>query len=124
MPNASTQTVSCVECQEDLSTWWDDAEGDHYCADCFQSTGESCGGCAHEECHLCQEHEEDDSDSEEEDAGPRGSFGGLICDICEEARWTSRLIGSNGQGHCYVCQGCVPIMTDDGTYVEEGEDPQ
>ena len=49
-----------------MTTWWIDEETDEtYCAECFQHTGASCGGCAHDECRLCNDDDEEDDDEEE-----------------------------------------------------------
>ena len=53
-----------------------------------------CDECLHDHKQREEEHEED--------AGLHGSLGGRICDICNEAPWTTRLVSTAVETQCHV----------------------
>ena len=50
---------ACVDCEEEITVWWEDGEGDAYCAGCYTDAGFTCDGCHNEQCVQCNEEEDE-----------------------------------------------------------------
>jgi hypothetical protein len=68
---------ACVDCEEEITVWWEDAEGDAYCAGCFTDAGFTCDGCHNEECVQCNEDEEEEDTITEDTI-----IAGIVCRAC------------------------------------------